>query len=93
MPESPKPTPPLMLKLLRPGIAWPPGMPTDALASPMPAQSCGTVANFTFVKPNKNSLSDFAFSVRVQLSARPVNGESLVPVSWLSSARRSGSDL
>ena len=53
-------------------------MPTVALALPMPAQSMGIVWNFTCVKPTSSSLSASLPSVRVQLKARPRNGESLV---------------
>jgi hypothetical protein len=46
MPASPKPTLPI-LNALNPAMAWPPGMPTVAFASPIPAQSVGMVWNFT----------------------------------------------
>src|SRR6478672_3258517 len=92
-PVSPKPTSPPILKLLRPGIACPPGMPIDALGSPIPAQSVGIVWNLTCEKPTRNSLTVLVLTVRAQLNATLKNGESLVAINWLAIGARSGSDL
>ena len=93
MPASPKPRSPPMLKELSPGMGWLPAIPTPALALPMPAQSVGMVWNYTCVNPRSSSLTALEPSVCVQLRAVPRKGELFVPMSWLSSAARSGSDL
>ena len=67
-----------MPRRLNPGIACSPGMPIDAFALPMPAQSLGIVWNFTSVKPTSNSFRKLEPSVRLQLPASPRKGASLV---------------
>ena len=89
---SPNPKSP-MLNALRPAMVCPPGMPTVALALPMPAQSVGIVWNFTRVKPSSSSLRALALRVRVQLSAAPKKGESNVEIKLLWIGARSGSAL
>src|SRR6059058_177216 len=82
-----------MLNALRPAIFWVPGMPTVALALPIPAQSVGIVWNFTCVKPSSSSLSAVGPRVRVQLRAAPKKGESLVAIRLLLIGASVGSDL
>src|SRR3989454_7703837 len=82
-----------MLNALRPGMAWAPGMPTLALAFPIPAQSVLRVWNFTLVKPRSSSLMACWLRVWVQPRAAPTKGASLVPVRLLGIGARSGSDL